>query len=228
MASDLQEMMLVRKRIFGALLHDARSSLGFEPADVARVLGIDEKEYLDFEKGDRAPTLPQLEVIAYYLDIPIGHFWGAETLASARQSRDISEQVPEMLMLRQKIIGARLKQLRVDRNMTQAQVAEASGLSMGQIEVVERGLLPLPITALERITRALETDISKLVDSGGTVGNWLQAHEQFEDFSKLSPEFRDFIVKPINRSYLELAIKLSQMNVSRLREIAESILDITY
>jgi hypothetical protein len=38
---------------------------------------------------------------------------------------------------------------------------------------------------------------------------------------------RQFILRPINRSYLELAMELSDMEVDKLRTIAESILDIT-
>jgi hypothetical protein len=39
---------------------------------------------------------------------------------------------------------------------------------------------------------------------------------------------RAFILRPINRSYLDLAIRLSEMKVDELRNIAESILEITF
>jgi transcriptional regulator with XRE-family HTH domain len=43
----------------------------------------------------------------------------------------------------------------------------------------------------------------------------------------LSNELRDFINKPSNLPFLELAMKLSHMDAKRLRDIAESILEIT-
>ena len=39
---------------------------------------------------------------------------------------------------------------------------------------------------------------------------------------------RAFIAEPINRNYIETAMRLSEMDVDRLRLIAESILDITF
>jgi transcriptional regulator with XRE-family HTH domain len=43
----------------------------------------------------------------------------------------------------------------------------------------------------------------------------------------LSDELRDFINKPSNLPFLELAMKLSHMDAKKLRDIAESILEIT-
>jgi len=41
-------------------------------------------------------------------------------------------------------------------------------------------------------------------------------------------EMQVFVSKPINRPYLELAIRLSEMSVDRLRSVAEGLLEITY
>jgi transcriptional regulator with XRE-family HTH domain len=107
-------------------------------------------------------------------------------------------------------------------------VADRSGMSANQLEVVERGLLSLPVTLLERVANAVNSNIDDLLDGHGTVGNWIQAQEQFDAFAELPTDLREFVVRPINRSYLELAIRLSQMKVNELRTIAESILEITY
>ena len=48
------------------------------------------------------------------------------------------------------------------------------------------------------------------------------------DLDELPEDVREFILRPINRSYLDLAIRLSGLSVERLRGIAEGILDITY
>ncbi len=44
---------------------------------------------------------------------------------------------------------------------------------------------------------------------------------------ELSEEIHDFINNPVNQPYLELALKLSRMDAKKLREIAESLLEIT-
>lgn len=228
MGPSAQELLVVRKRILGVLLRDARETAGLTAIDAAEVLELAEEEYRRFEKGDHSPTLPQLEVLAYYFNVPIKHFWGSQTIAATRKEREIRERIPEVLMLRQKMIGLRVRQAREQAGLSEAEVAEKSGLSAGQITVVERGMLELPITMLERVVRAVNLSLDDLVEEHGTVGNWLQAQEQFDKFLELPSEVREFIVRPINRSYLELAIRLSDMQVNQLRQIAESILEITF
>ena len=48
-----------------------------------------------------------------------------------------------------------------------------------------------------------------------------------EDFLQLPVELQNFVCKPINRPYLELALKLSGMSAEKLRGVAEDLLDIT-
>jgi transcriptional regulator with XRE-family HTH domain len=167
-------------------------------------------------------------VLSYYFKVPIGHFWGTETLSAKRGEEDLNERVPELLMLRQRIIGVRLRKLREDAGLTIAQVAERSEVDAGQIEQAERGQTALPVSQLETVVRAAQGRMDDLVDGHGMVGNWLQSQEQFEEFLRLSPELRDFVLKPVNQSYLDLAVRLSKMKVDELRSIAESILEITY
>lgn len=228
MGPSAQELLIVRKRILGVLLRDAREASGHSPEEVADLLGISIDEYLRFESGEHTPTLPQLEIIAYYFNIPIKHFWGVNTIAESQRDRHIKDRVPELTMLRQKVIGAELRQLREKSGQSQADVANKSGLSVGQIDVIEKGLLPVPVTLLERVAGAVNARIDDLMDGHGTVGNWIQAQEQFDSFSDLPPDLRSFVVRPINRSYIELAVRLSNMKVDQLRTIAESILEITY
>ena len=41
-------------------------------------------------------------------------------------------------------------------------------------------------------------------------------------------EMQVFVSKPINRPYLELAMRLNDMSVDKLRGVAEGLLEITY
>jgi hypothetical protein len=49
-----------------------------------------------------------------------------------------------------------------------------------------------------------------------------------QNFLELDPELQAFVSKPVNRPYLELALKLSNMSTEKLRSVAENLLDITY
>ena len=110
----------------------------------------------------------------------------------------------------------------------QEPAAEKSGLSADRIEAVENGTADMPISELEVLVRALRSGLEDLIDDHGPIGNWLQAQEEFDAFKELPQDMRAFILRPINRSYLDLAIRLSEMKVEELRTIAESILEITF
>jgi hypothetical protein len=45
---------------------------------------------------------------------------------------------------------------------------------------------------------------------------------------ELPPDLRDFVLKPTNTLYLRIAMLLSSMKADSLRQIAETLLDITY
>ncbi len=49
-----------------------------------------------------------------------------------------------------------------------------------------------------------------------------------QDFLQLPPELQNFVSKPVNRPYLELAMKLSSMSTDKLRSVAEDLLEITF
>jgi transcriptional regulator with XRE-family HTH domain len=222
-----QERLLVKSRIVGTLLKDARNASARSEADSAAILGMSEAEYRAIEAGTQSPTLPQVEVLAYFFNVPVGHFWKGNTLSVERHEEDIKTRVPEIMMLRQRIIGVQLRRLRERSGLSVEQVAKESGMAAELIQEVEAGQRAASINELETLTITVRASLDDLMDGHGPVGSWLQAQEDFEAFSDLPVEIRAFILRPINRSYLELALRLSEMEVDKLRGIAESILDIT-
>jgi len=59
------------------------------------------------------------------------------------------------------------------------------------------------------------------------VGVWFSQQSALKGFQGLSPEMQAFVSKPVNRPYLELAQRLSEMSVEKLRTVAEVLLEIT-
>lgn len=226
--AELEQRLQIKNRIVGVLLRDAREVSGHSQAEAADLLSISLGDYQQFEKGDAAPTLPQLEVLAYFFNVPIDHFWGAETIAKQRSQDELRKQVPEMLLLRERIIAIQLKQLRENARMSLDDLSTRTGISVARLEAVEKAQQSLPLNELELVSQAINTNVSDLLNTHGTVGSWMRSQEEFEAFQALPDDLRSFLLKPINRPYLDLAMRLSDMNVDKLRTIAESILDITY
>lgn len=228
MVSELQEMLEVKNRILGVLISDARKAAGRSVSDCASLLGLSDDAYEAFEKGHDGPSLPQLEVLAYVFNVPIEHFWGADTLSAQHREENIKNEVPELLLLRQKVVGVKLRQLRDKAGLSIKDLADKVNMVEGDIAAIENGSKVVPVNELEIITRAINASLRELSDGYGPVGNWLQAKEDFDAFLELPQELRTFLLKPINRSYLDIARRLSEMDVSSLRSVGESILEITF
>ena len=107
-------------------------------------------------------------------------------------------------------------------------LAHETGISGARIKSYELGERPIPLPELEALVKVLGGHVESFFDRNGPIGQWLLNEEAIRDFLQLPVELRQFVTTPINRPYLELAQKLSNMSKDKLRSVAEDILDITF
>src|SRR4051794_30695130 len=77
---DFAESYRIRARMIGVLIHDARLNAERSIEECAGLLRVTSEEMQAWEFGDSAPSLPQIELLAFYLGVPVSHFWGTDTL----------------------------------------------------------------------------------------------------------------------------------------------------
>ena len=220
-----QALQLRRKKI-GVLMLDARLSAKWQPAECAQVLGITTEAYEAYESGQGSPSLPQLELFAYQLRVPLTHFWGNSTLSNGASGQD-PDKVDRVIALRQRIVGTLLRKARMEQSLSLDELAEQAGMSSEQLELYEFGKKSLALPELEVLTSILGLSIQEFYDSHGPVGSWVREQQVIEQFSDMPAELQTFVSKPVNRPYLELAARLSEMSVDKLRGVAEGLLEIT-
>ena len=222
-----QELAIkIRTKKLGVLLRDARTAAGKSMKDCGEVIGVSGGMISSYERGNRAPSLPELEMLSYFLDIPIEHFWSSE-LKSEEQHPTEAMNSERLMGLRQRIIGAMLRQKREEANLTQKELATETGISVSRVRRYEAGETPVPVPELEALGRALNYPIRQFTIHSGPVGDWISEQRAIQEFMELPAELQDFVTKPINRPYLELAQRLSEMSVDKLRAVAEGLLEIT-
>jgi hypothetical protein len=171
--------------------------------------------------------LPELEALVFYLDLPLHHFWSKEiksTVASPIKNIDI----PRLLAIRQRKIGALLRQARMNASISIRNLAAKTEIAGSRIKAYELGESPVPLPELEVLVTTLGGQIESFFDHSGPIGRWMESEETVQEFLELPLELRQFVSAPVNRPYLELAMKLSSMSRDKLRSVAEDILDITY
>jgi len=223
----LKSQIAIRSKTLGLLMRDARAHARRSLTDCAQAIGAKPGLLRAYEEGRRAPSLPELEVLVYYLDLPMDHFWGRE-IKSDKPMPHESLDLPKLLALRQRKVGALLRQERMNASISIRNIAHETGISGGRIKAYELGERAIPLPELEALVKALGGRIESFFDRSGPIGQWLLNEEAVRDFLNLPLELRQFVSQPINRPYLELALKLSNMSKEKLRSVAEDILDITF
>ncbi len=225
--STYQQITRIRTRKLGLLIYDVRISKGKGIEACAKAMGISPEEYVTIESGQKAPSLPQLESLAFYLDVPLEHFWSSQSLAEQKES-DPTAQAQQLILLRQRIIGARLRMARMQLNLSLTEVSKKTSIPEENLKKYELGELAVPIPDLEILAGALEIRIEDLFDQKGPIGEWRARQEAIQKFVELPDDLKNFVCKPVNRPYLTLAMRLSDLSAEKLRIVAESLLEITY
>jgi transcriptional regulator with XRE-family HTH domain len=217
----------VRAHKLGLLIYDARTAAGKTLEETSFLSGVAEQFLQAYENGEVMPSLPEVEALAYVLDTPIEHFWGKQSLSE--NISDVERSLnPKLISVRQKMISSFLALKRAEKGLSTVELSRLSGLTEDRIKAYENDDEPIPMYDLEALAHALGLTMEDFYDQRGAVAEWRKNRRGSQNISNLSTEIQEFVSKPINRPYLELAMKFSEMPVDKLRTVAESILEITY
>jgi transcriptional regulator with XRE-family HTH domain len=215
---------ILRSKMLGAMLRLKRKEQGKSLKETAALIGSTTGKLSAYERGKKNISLPELELFAYQFGIPLKYFLRLDTQTEVRKP------IPEadlMISLRQKMIGAQLRSHRTEADISLRKFAKTLNIPPSRLSAYERGTRAIPIQELETMVEALGHEIEEYIDHDGPVGEWQQQLQAIEMLSKLSPELRDFLSKPVNEPYLRIAKQLSELKAEKLRTVAEGLLEIT-
>lgn len=221
------EETALRRKILGVKIRHARTRAGLGVTEVGQMLGVPTMAVTEIELGQRQVTLPQLEAMALMFNVPVTYYWSNSTL----KEPDIAFPTREAMSLRQRIIGALLRQARVEAGRTEHDLANLLRVSAGTIADYEFGREPIPFQELEAIAEYFNIPLSYFIDDG--IKPNLNGHNEptlneIADFSQLPQEVREFLSNPANLLYVNIAMKLSELSADTLRSLAEGLLEVTY
>jgi transcriptional regulator with XRE-family HTH domain len=224
-AFDPEESFRLRGKMLGVLLRDARIDSQRSVDDVARYLKVDNGTIEAWEFGDDVPSLPQLELLAYFFDVPVSHFWGVKTFEAERGGRTSAQG--EFHALRNRMIGALIRQTREERGMTLHTLAERAYLDPAVLNQYELGEWSIPLHELSVVSSALEKNLSFFLETASQIGGLLATRESWKHFNELPDDLRAFAANPQNIGFIEIALAFSLLSSEKLKRIAVSMLDIT-
>ena len=223
---DYQLAISILSKKMGVLLKTARTQKGESKKSCGEVIGATSRTISKYEAGEKSPSLPELEVLAFYLDVPLDRFWEDITPIDHDKMKAL-KNLEQRMELRNLKIGASLRKFRQESKLSMKQVSEKIGLTSYRLKSYEKGKFAVPVAELKALLRLYDRELGELVVDTGPIADWAHEKKAGAAFVELPQDLQDFILKPINRPYLEIARKLSQMSVDRMRDVAEGLLDIT-
>jgi transcriptional regulator with XRE-family HTH domain len=223
---DTKSQFTIRSKKLGILIRDARLAARRSVEECAEAMGIRKILFCAYEEGIRAPSLPELETLVYFLDLPMDHFWGKQ-VKSEQIAQHKNLDLQRLVALRQRKIGALLRQERMNASISIRNLEHATNIPGERIEDYELGERPIPLPELELLVKTLGGRIESFFDRSGPIGQWMMNEEAVQQFLEMPMELRQFVTLAVNRPYLELARKLSNMSRDKLRAVAEDLLEIT-
>lgn len=220
----MKETDVTRAKILGVLIQDARKYARRTLEECAEVLSLTPTQFQQAEEGDYVISLPELEVLAMYLNVPMAHFWGSQTLSDPHRNN-----YQDLLQVRHRMVGVLLQQARLTAGRSLEEMAAQVNLTPDQLANYETGQQPIPLLDLEQLGQALGYSVSYFMEvSHGPLARHEAEQKMQRRLEELPTSVRKFIAEPVNIAYLETAMRLSTMDVKQLRGIAEAILDITF
>jgi transcriptional regulator with XRE-family HTH domain len=223
---NLSQTLILRTKMLGAILRDARLKAGKSLKQAAALVGLSSGALASLERGHRSASisLPELELLAFYYRVPLRHFLSMQPAPSERRM-DFDPRI--VISLRQRMIGAMLRRHREEAGLSIRALAEAVGFPTSRISAYERGERPIPLPELETLLKRLGRSVDAYVDQQGPVAEWVKNQQVSENLKALPADLRNFLVDPQNQSYMRLAKRLSELSSEKLRNLAELLLEVT-
>jgi transcriptional regulator with XRE-family HTH domain len=233
---DSAQAIAIRNRIVGALVKRARLTAGKSQKDCAGLLGCSQFAFGRFEHGQWGLSLGQLEALARAFGVPLANLIDSPEAAGGEPELD-PLTVQQTLFLRRKILAVQFHQLRRDTGLSQQEMGRLLVHSPARVGQYERGERDIPLAELEVAAERGGRSLAEFFDEPPPAAAPAAAppdgpaeweRHALDCLRELSPEVRDFVLKPTNILYLRIALLLSSMKADSLRQIAETLLDITY
>jgi transcriptional regulator with XRE-family HTH domain len=219
----------IKAKKVGLFMREAREKKEQTIDNCATWLNIGQDEYLAMEEGKSSPSLPQLESLANFLNSSFDfllHGPSTEVETGITFSQDVNIN---LLTLRNHVIAALIKQSRLEKNISLDKLSELSSIPSDVLQSYENGATAIPVITLENLIEKLEISWDKLFSQTGPLAHGSVPVSPSSVLpAELPEDMREFISKPVNRPYLDLAMRLSKMEADKLRSIAASLLEITY
>ncbi|MCY3834221.1 MAG: helix-turn-helix transcriptional regulator [Chloroflexi bacterium] len=216
--SQHEEARRLRGKIVGVLIRIYRLEAQRSLAECAGFMRAEPQLIEAWEHGEETPSLPELELLAVFLN-------GGAADADGAPARRQSAQT-EYLRIRRPLIGVMLRAARISAGHSQQDVGASAGLEDDLLERFELGEAPIPVSCLDALAQAIDVELSAFLVQPQFLLEQAPPANLAEDGSELEAEWRQFTLKRENQAFIRLAMAFQQMARADLHRIADALLAI--
>lgn len=191
----------LRAKIIGVQLRKLRLEAGCAPRECADFLQVTPEQFAAWETGEAAPSLPDLELLASFLQ-------GAPPPAGQADYR----------LLRQRIVGVLLQKARL---LTSDDAALAI-VPADKLAAYELGECAIPMTDLGALAQALDIDLSAFLEASQP-GRSFSAISAAQTSDESASELTDFAADRQNAAFIRLAMAFRHIRADDLHRIADAL-----
>ena len=137
------DIVVLQLKIIGVLMRAAREKAHRTVNEVALRLGITPARVRQYERGAREISLPELEDLALFLQMPLSFFLNGEATIERELPQPPGQ---EQVRARRAALGVKLKQARLAAGKAKEDCAQAIGRKAATIGRYERGISDMPIS----------------------------------------------------------------------------------
>jgi len=163
--------------VLGEKLRILREKAARSISSLAEAAGISVSYLSEIERGNVYPAINTLKRIAAALEVPLSSLISGGSL------------------------GHKMRQVREEQGLTQADLAKAAGVSAGLIGQIENGKVQPSLKTLEKIGKVLDVSPCYFIADDAGIDDLL---------SQMTPELRRLLVEPQVQSVLRLACNCTE------------------
>ncbi|MCB2202789.1 helix-turn-helix domain-containing protein [bacterium] len=206
-------------------ISDIRRTLQRSVHDCAGILGISEAKYLAFEQGRESLSLPDLELLSLYLNIPLQELFDKDVHTSSSHHLLQLNIRPQYKQLREKMIQTKLILARESKGLSLFDLAQETDIPEKTLQAYELGQLPIPLNHLKSICEALGCSIDTFFPEDNALNGAPKVNNRQ---GRWQPEYpnNEAAPNPEEDPYRQLLAALKQIPEEDQARIAKQLLEL--
>ena len=213
------EARSVRGKLLGVLIRKCRLEAERSLTECALFLGADLALIEAWEYGESVPSLPQLELLAQFLN-------GDESFSSDGAAVEDRAAQDEYMLLRRRLIGGLLRAARESSGRSVEELSESTGLRADQLTGFEFGDEKISVSDLTALAQTLKLDLSYFATPPYNLPEQSRSGNLLETPAEIDSDWREFAAESENLPFIQLAMAFQHIARDDLHRIADALFTI--